>query len=654
MARVRASGRWTVPGASGSIASGWKVNTYIAGTSTPKDTYTTNDESVANANPVILDSRGEATIYWAGTYKIVVTDENDVEVWSEDNYGEGETFVLTGNYNIIKNGSFETDVENNGEPDDWTVVDYSGGSHSLDSTDQFSGLRSLKFTSTGTGGGYATSDYFEAQEAKDLTFQWIIKSSVADVRNVVDVLWYTSAKTLISTTNIYDDSTTNPTTFTEFTQVATPPSTTRYAQVRVYGCHSSDATNGSTWFDGLIAISLIGTMAAQDSDSIAVTGGTAIGLTRLATTNFSQLPPTTTGTGAAYVATTGETVLTEDRTYNVQIHTDNTGACTLHLDGLLAKNVKLLDGSDPKSGLLKTGMVAKFMYDLTNMILLNPYYPDLHDNNHNLFYLGSGDDGSKTVSASEDLASGEYHYTDLTINAGQTLGVSESDNGWLVIRVSDIFTMTSTSIVDLDGKGATGGASQSTPSTDGNTGSAGLGGGSGGGGGSSDSTDKGGAGGDSTIRGISISGGALSADGPDGDGNAGTATSTRLKTIIQSQVAGELYKIIGSGGGSGGYRTGAVSGAGGNGGGGIIIIADIIDFPSGAIITSDGAVGSNSTEATSGAGGGGGGGVVILAARSYTSSAGTITVTGGAGGTDTGNSGAGGAGGAGYSVVITL
>ena len=78
MAKVRANGRWIVPGASGAIANGWKVNTYIAGTSTPKDTYTTNAETAANTNPVILDARGEATIYWSGTYKIVVTDENDV------------------------------------------------------------------------------------------------------------------------------------------------------------------------------------------------------------------------------------------------------------------------------------------------------------------------------------------------------------------------------------------------------------------------------------------------------------------------------------------------------------------------------------------------------------------------------------------------
>lgn len=247
--KVRANPRWTVPGNSGSIATGWKVNTYEPGTSTPKDTYTDYLGGSANTNPVILDARGEAVIQWSGIYKVVVTDEDDVEVWSADNYGEGEDFVLTGNYNKVKNGSFETLTS--GEPDNWTIVDYTNGSHEIDATDQYHGLNSLKFTSTGSGGGYATSDFFEVLGARVNTLIWSLKSSVADVRNVVDVLWYTSAKTLISTSNLYDDSATNPTSWATKTGEGTAPSTARYSKVRIYGCHSSDATSGSTWYDNV-------------------------------------------------------------------------------------------------------------------------------------------------------------------------------------------------------------------------------------------------------------------------------------------------------------------------------------------------------------------------------------------------------------------
>lgn len=60
---------------------GGKVYTYVPGTSTPKDTYTTSAASVANTNPVILDSRGEATIFWSGAYDVVLKTSADVTVW---------------------------------------------------------------------------------------------------------------------------------------------------------------------------------------------------------------------------------------------------------------------------------------------------------------------------------------------------------------------------------------------------------------------------------------------------------------------------------------------------------------------------------------------------------------------------------------------
>jgi hypothetical protein len=69
----------------GDPLSGGKVNTYEAGTSTRKATYTTSAASVANANPVILDSRGEANIFWStGVYKIILTDSDDNEIYTVD------------------------------------------------------------------------------------------------------------------------------------------------------------------------------------------------------------------------------------------------------------------------------------------------------------------------------------------------------------------------------------------------------------------------------------------------------------------------------------------------------------------------------------------------------------------------------------------
>jgi hypothetical protein len=64
---------------------GGKVWTYAAGTSTPKATYTSYTLSATNTNPVILDTDGQADIWLDGSYKIVVTDAADVQLYSVDN-----------------------------------------------------------------------------------------------------------------------------------------------------------------------------------------------------------------------------------------------------------------------------------------------------------------------------------------------------------------------------------------------------------------------------------------------------------------------------------------------------------------------------------------------------------------------------------------
>jgi hypothetical protein len=65
---------------------GGKVYFYEVGTSTPKDTYTDSGLGTENANPVILNARGEADIWLDGDYKIALHDADDVEVWTDSHY----------------------------------------------------------------------------------------------------------------------------------------------------------------------------------------------------------------------------------------------------------------------------------------------------------------------------------------------------------------------------------------------------------------------------------------------------------------------------------------------------------------------------------------------------------------------------------------
>jgi len=64
---------------------GGKVYTYDAGTNNPKQTFNDAAGTVPNANPVILDARGEATIFWSGAYKVVLKDALDNTIWTVDN-----------------------------------------------------------------------------------------------------------------------------------------------------------------------------------------------------------------------------------------------------------------------------------------------------------------------------------------------------------------------------------------------------------------------------------------------------------------------------------------------------------------------------------------------------------------------------------------
>ncbi|MEY8203795.1 MAG: hypothetical protein RPR40_01865, partial [Bermanella sp.] len=61
-----------------------KVYTYKARTNAPKETYQSEDGLVSNDNPVILNGEGYANIYLDGSYKVVVKDTDDSEIWTED------------------------------------------------------------------------------------------------------------------------------------------------------------------------------------------------------------------------------------------------------------------------------------------------------------------------------------------------------------------------------------------------------------------------------------------------------------------------------------------------------------------------------------------------------------------------------------------
>jgi hypothetical protein len=77
---------------------GGKLYTYAAGTTTPLASYTTYAGTVANTNPVILDSRGEANVWLSLStpYKLALYDANDALIWTVDNIYSANNGVFDG------------------------------------------------------------------------------------------------------------------------------------------------------------------------------------------------------------------------------------------------------------------------------------------------------------------------------------------------------------------------------------------------------------------------------------------------------------------------------------------------------------------------------------------------------------------------------
>lgn len=90
----------------GAVIAGGLLYTYLAGTTTPEPTYSDSALTVPNANPIVLDAAGRATVFLAEkTYKFVLKTAAGATVWTQDNIaathlaqsgGLGEVFSFGG------------------------------------------------------------------------------------------------------------------------------------------------------------------------------------------------------------------------------------------------------------------------------------------------------------------------------------------------------------------------------------------------------------------------------------------------------------------------------------------------------------------------------------------------------------------------------
>lgn len=154
---------------------------------------------------------------------------------------------------LIKNGSFEIDADADSIPDNWTRTLYTNGAFAIETSAPIHGAKAIKFTRSsgaGNGGGYIESDYFEVSENRPLALRWQHYCSAAGMKDRVEVFWFTAAKAACATpsTTVYD-STSNPTSWTVQAGTAGPPSTARFAKVRLTGGYTDTDVAGISYWD---------------------------------------------------------------------------------------------------------------------------------------------------------------------------------------------------------------------------------------------------------------------------------------------------------------------------------------------------------------------------------------------------------------------
>jgi hypothetical protein len=108
MATLTASPRMAFFDNNGDPLVGGRLYTYLSGTTTPTFTKTTAVGDVNNTNPVILDARGEASIWLdeAVVYRFVLKTSTDVELWTADGINAFVTPASRGQLRFTANGSF--------------------------------------------------------------------------------------------------------------------------------------------------------------------------------------------------------------------------------------------------------------------------------------------------------------------------------------------------------------------------------------------------------------------------------------------------------------------------------------------------------------------------------------------------------------------
>lgn len=192
----------------GDPLTGGKLYSYEAGTTTPLATYPTYADALAgtnaNANPVVLDANGEATVFGqADAYKFILRDSSDVVQWTMDNVYVGladPASSLTA-FTAAKNGD-QTGFSSSSKVTNWTVA--------TDALSEWDAANHrLVFSALGNYRVCAQAEYDDTGTNVDCTLQVARNGTVvAQARTrssaTASQIWSVSAETIIAATATTD------------------------------------------------------------------------------------------------------------------------------------------------------------------------------------------------------------------------------------------------------------------------------------------------------------------------------------------------------------------------------------------------------------------------------------------------------------------
>jgi hypothetical protein len=160
MSSIAPAAKFQAFDANGAPLSGGLLYTYAAGTTTPQTTFTDSSGLVPNTNPVVLDSRGEASVWLSALqYKFKLADANNVEIWTVDNIAGAATEAELNALNISLTAQVTALTNNLAGASGSSLVGYTqSGLGAVTQTVQARLRKSVYVTDFGATGNGVTND----------------------------------------------------------------------------------------------------------------------------------------------------------------------------------------------------------------------------------------------------------------------------------------------------------------------------------------------------------------------------------------------------------------------------------------------------------------------------------------------------------------